>query len=184
MTDTPAIDNVIPRADIVKRAARIGAEIRNIKLSGDLSDQVIGAINKVLLEHKVIFFRDQHNLDDDGQRAFAAKLGTPTTAHPTLSHGESVLPIDSRYDKANSWHTDVTFVDRIPAISILRAVTLPAYGGATTWANTVAAYAKLPVALQALVDKLYLKARVDLSQVDNFPLQAPIRFRFPRRSHQ
>ena len=44
-----------------------------------------------------------------------ATLGMPTTAHPTLtSRGERLLPIDSRYDKANSWHTDVTFVDRIP----------------------------------------------------------------------
>ena len=41
---------------------------------------------------------------------------------------------------ANSWHTDVTFVDRVPAISILRGVTIPPYGGTTVWANTVAAY--------------------------------------------
>jgi len=67
-----------------------------------------------LLAHKVLFFRNQHDLDDHGQLAFASKLGTPTTAHPTLSRGATVLPIDSRYDKANSWHTDVTFVDRIP----------------------------------------------------------------------
>lgn len=58
MSSTTTIDNVIPRADIVKRAARIGAEIRNIKMSGDLSDDVIRAMNQVLLEHKVIFFRD------------------------------------------------------------------------------------------------------------------------------
>jgi taurine dioxygenase len=58
MTAATTIDNLIPRADIVKRAARLGAEIRNIKLSGDLSDQTIRAINKVLLEHKGIFFRD------------------------------------------------------------------------------------------------------------------------------
>jgi hypothetical protein len=58
MTETATTDNVIPRADIVKRAARLCAEIRNIKLSGDLSDQTIRAINKVLLEHKGIFFRD------------------------------------------------------------------------------------------------------------------------------
>ena len=49
MSNTTAIDNVIPRADIVKRAARVGAEIRNIELSGDLSDQTIRAINQVLL---------------------------------------------------------------------------------------------------------------------------------------
>ena len=66
-----------------------------------------------------------------------------------------MLPIDSDYSKANSWHTDVTFVDRIPAISLLRAVTLPAYGGNTSWANTVTAYANLPRSLQALVDRLW-----------------------------
>ncbi|WP_439657477.1 TauD/TfdA family dioxygenase [Lentzea sp. HUAS TT2] len=37
----------------------------------------------------------------------------------------------SEHGKANSWHTDVTFVDRVPAISILRAIELPPYGGNT-----------------------------------------------------
>ncbi|MGY4408599.1 alpha-ketoglutarate-dependent taurine dioxygenase [Bradyrhizobium sp. LB7.1] len=44
MSHTTSIDSVIPRADIVKRAARLGAEIRNIKLSGDLSRDAIRAI--------------------------------------------------------------------------------------------------------------------------------------------
>ena len=51
-----------------------------------------------------------------------------------------VLPIDAEQGKANSWHTDVTFVDRVPAISVLRAITLPPYGGTTVWANTAEAY--------------------------------------------
>src|SRR5690349_10429724 len=59
MTRTTTIDNVIPRADVIKRAARVGAEIRNVRLSGDLPEQTIAAINQLLLEHKVIFFRDQ-----------------------------------------------------------------------------------------------------------------------------
>jgi alpha-ketoglutarate-dependent taurine dioxygenase len=72
--------------------------------------RTVAAINAALLEHKVIFFRGQHDLDDDGQLAFARLLGIPTTAHPTItSRGEPILPIDSRYEKANSWHTDVTF---------------------------------------------------------------------------
>jgi taurine dioxygenase len=123
-------------------------------LSGDVDDPTIAAVNSALLRHKVIFFRDQHDLDDDGQLAFAGRLGTPTTAHPTLSRGLSLLPIDSRYDKANSWHTDVTFVDRVPAISVLRAITLPPYGGTTVWANTAEAYRRLHPALQALVGSL------------------------------
>ncbi|HEY6646537.1 MAG TPA: TauD/TfdA family dioxygenase, partial [Mycobacterium sp.] len=126
--------------DVVKLGANIGARIDGVRLAGDVDTETAAAINDALLKHKVIFFRDQHDLDDEGQLAFASKLGTPTTAHPTLSEGEAVLPIDSRYDKANSWHTDVTFVDRVPAISVLRAIQLPAYGGTTSWANTAVAY--------------------------------------------
>ena len=147
-----------PEITVTKAGGAIGAVIGNVTLGGDLSPQTVAAIRQALLDHKVVFFREQHHLDDAGQLAFAQLLGTPTLAHPTsksIEGAANVLPIDSDYGKANSWHTDVTFVDRIPAISILRAVTLPTYGGATTWANTVAAYAKLPVALQALVDRLW-----------------------------
>ena len=141
--------------DVVKLGANIGARIDGVRLAGDLDDETVAAINDALLEHKVIFFREQHDLDDDGQLAFASKLGTPTTAHPTLSEGETVLPIDSRYDKANSWHTDVTFVDRIPKASLLRAVSLPSYGGTTTWASTEAAYDQLPAPLRVLTENLW-----------------------------
>ncbi|MEU4293662.1 TauD/TfdA family dioxygenase [Kribbella sp. NPDC026596] len=147
-----------PEITVTKAGGAIGAVIGNVTLGEDLSLQTVAAIRQALLTHKVIFFRGQHHLDDAGQLAFAQQLGTPTLAHPTSKSVEgatNVLPIDSDYGKANSWHTDVTFVDRIPAISILRAVTLPTYGGATTWANTVAAYANLPAALQALVDRLW-----------------------------
>ncbi|MGA5466497.1 TauD/TfdA dioxygenase family protein [Mycobacterium sp. NPDC050041] len=141
---------------VVKLGARIGARIDGVQLSSVSDAGTAARINDALLEHKVIFFREQHDLDDDGQLAFARRLGTPTTAHPTVtSRGERVLPIDSRYDKANSWHTDVTFVDRIPKASLLRAVTLPEYGGTTTWASTEAAYDRLPEPLRALVDNLW-----------------------------
>src|SRR3569833_1880767 len=141
--------------DVVKLGANIGARIDSVRLADDLNAETVAAINDALLKHKVIFFRDQHDLDDDGQLAFASRLGTPTTAHPTLSEGQTVLPIDSRYDKANSWHTDVTFVDRIPKASLLRAVSLPSYGGTTTWASTEAAYEQLPTALRALAENLW-----------------------------
>jgi taurine dioxygenase len=141
---------------VVKLGANIGARIEGVEIGGGLDLSTVGRINEALLEHKVIFFRGQHHLDDDGQLAFARLLGTPTTAHPTVtSRGHRILPIDSRYDKANSWHTDVTFVDRIPKASLLRAVTLPEYGGTTTWASTEVAYDRLPTALRALVENLW-----------------------------
>ncbi|HEX2213029.1 MAG TPA: TauD/TfdA family dioxygenase, partial [Mycobacterium sp.] len=141
---------------VTKLGARIGARVDGVDLAANIDSRIAAQINAALLEHKVIFFRAQHDLDDDSQLAFAHRLGTPTTAHPTVtSHGERLLPIDSRYDKANSWHTDVTFVDRIPKASILRAITLPPYGGTTTWASTEAAYDRLPAPLRALAENLW-----------------------------
>ncbi len=159
MTDTTAIDNVIPRADIIKRAARIGAEIGNIKLSGDLSDRLIGAINEVLLEHKVIFFRDQGHLDDAEQERFGLRLGK-LVPHPTIGATKgtaSILELDSARGggRADQWHTDVTFVDAYPKISILRGVVIPPFGGDTIWSNTAAAYLDLPAPLQRLADELW-----------------------------
>jgi alpha-ketoglutarate-dependent sulfate ester dioxygenase len=151
----PDHSRVAENFDVVKLGAHIGARIDGVDLASNPDAETVLAINNALLEHKVIFFRNQHDLDDDSQLAFAGRLGTPTTAHPTLSRGASVLPIDSRYDKANSWHTDVTFVDRVPKASLLRAVTLPSYGGTTTWASTEAAYEQLPAPLRALTENLW-----------------------------
>jgi alpha-ketoglutarate-dependent sulfate ester dioxygenase len=141
---------------VVKLGANIGARIDGVRLAENVDSSTAAKINDALLEHKVIFFRDQHGFDDEAQLAFARTLGTPTTAHPTVtSRGTRLLPIDSRYDKANAWHTDVTFVDRIPKASLLRAVTLPDYGGTTTWASTEAAYDQLPPPLRALAESLW-----------------------------
>ena len=142
---------------VVQLGEHIGARVDGVRLDGDLETDTVTAINQALITHKVIFFRDQQHLDDDAQYAFAGLLGTPTTAHPLLKgHSANVLPIDSEGGvRANSWHTDVTFVDRVPKASILRAVDLPAYGGTTLWASTVAAYQQLPDALRRLADELW-----------------------------
>lgn len=145
------------RAAVVKLGAHIGARIDGIRLSGDLDPASVLLIRKALGDHKVIFFRGQDHLDDDGQLAFAKLLGAPTKPHPTVKPGGYFLPIDSDSSRANSWHTDVTFVDRVPKASILRAVTLPEYGGTTTWASTVAAYNSLPEPLKLLVENLWAR---------------------------
>jgi alkyl sulfatase len=142
--------------DVQQVGGHIGAEIEGVRIGGDLAPEVVAELRAALLAHRVVFLRGQDHADADTQQAFAGLLGTLTKPHPTVGgDGLAVLPIDSDFSKANSWHTDVTFVDRIPAISILRAVTLPPYGGSTVWANTVRAYATLHPGLRALVDELW-----------------------------
>jgi len=59
------------------------------------------------------------------------------------------------FRSANNWHTDVTFVDRPPLGSVLRAITIPPAGGDTVWANSVTAYQDLPEHLRTLADSLW-----------------------------
>ena len=135
---------------------RIGAEIQGVKLSADLADEVVNEINQALLQHKAIFFKDQQHLDDVAQEAFAARLGTPLN-HPTVPVKDGsahILEIDSRGARADSWHTDISFIDAYPKASILRSVVAPAVGGNTVWANTTAAYNDLPEELKTLADSL------------------------------
>lgn len=156
--DTVHLAHSAPAPTVHRLGEHIGARIEGVRLGGDLSPSEIEAVRRALLKHKVIFFRGQDHLTESSQYEFAQLLGAPTTAHPTVtSFGHRVLPIDSENGRANSWHTDVTFVDRIPKASILRAEILPAYGGSTTWASTVAAYEGLPAPLRAFVDALWAR---------------------------
>jgi alpha-ketoglutarate-dependent taurine dioxygenase len=156
MTGPRAVPSQHEHIDVHKVGGNIGAEIAGVQISGDLAPEVVAELRSALLAHRVIFLRGQTHADEHIQQAFAARLGTLTKPHPTVAgDGQAVLPIDSDFSKANSWHTDVTFVDRIPAISILRAVTLPPYGGTTVWANTARAYETLHPGLRALVDELW-----------------------------
>lgn len=139
-------------------AGRIGAEIAGVRLSSTLDDATFAAIHAALLRHKVLFFRNQEHLDDAAQEAFARRFGD-TVAHPTVPPADGsaqLLELDSAHGaRANSWHTDVTFVDAYPKVSILRAVVIPPFGGDTVWANTATAYAHLPEPLRALADTLW-----------------------------
>ena len=146
-----------PTVTVQQLGGRIGARIDGVRLGGDLTADVVATVREALLRRKVVFFRGQDHLDEAGHQAFAETFGPLTSAHPTVDTGSGrVFKVTA--DKgmaANAWHTDVTFVDRVPAISVLRAVHLPPYGGNTVWANTVAAYDALPVPLKALVDDLW-----------------------------
>jgi alpha-ketoglutarate-dependent taurine dioxygenase len=159
MTEPNVVNFTVAEHDVIRLAGRLGAEIRNVKLSGALPDATVTAINQLLLRHKVIFFRDQDHLDDAEQERFAIRLGN-LVPHPTvgaLTGTSSILELDSSRGggRADQWHTDVTFVDAYPKFSVLRGVVIPAFGGDTIWSNTAAAYDALPAALKKLADELW-----------------------------
>jgi alpha-ketoglutarate-dependent sulfate ester dioxygenase len=135
---------------------RIGAEISGVDLA-NLDDREVESIRQELLAHRVVFFRDQ-SIGSPEHLALATRLGPLTLGHPTLpqlTDDREIFDLDSIAGaSANHWHTDVTFVERPPIFSVLRALIIPGVGGDTLWANTVAAYGDLPGDLRQLADSL------------------------------
>jgi alpha-ketoglutarate-dependent taurine dioxygenase len=135
-----AIDRVSPA---------LGAEIGGVDLASAAEDDArIVEIRALLLQHKVLFFRDQ-DITPGQHVAFARRFGE-LEVHPVYphhpDHPELVL-LDRDTAKAareNIFHTDVSWRETPSLGSILRCVECPAMGGDTIWVDMVAAYEALP----------------------------------------
>lgn len=136
----------------------IGAVIGGIDLAAPLDGGAIAEIEFALLNHQVIFFRDQH-LTAAQQRNFAARFGKLHIhpIYPTVPEVEEIIVLDT--DQTNPpdndvWHTDVTFIETPPLGALLYARQLPPLGGDTTWSNSIAAYEALSPAFRQFLDGL------------------------------
>lgn len=141
-----------------KLTPSIGAEIGGVDLSSGISDQTIEEINEALVEHQVIFFRDQH-LSPEQHKEFGRRFGSLHThpVAPGVKDHPEILPLHS--DKkvqysANAWHSDVTCDPKPNMGAILYAKVLPEFGGDTLWASTLAAYDALSDKMQNFLSGL------------------------------
>lgn len=145
MTSTMTVSAITPA---------IGAEIGNVDLRRATGED-IAAIRAALLEHKVVFFRDQ-TLSQEEHIAFARQFGD-LEIHPATPKSQAnpeVLHIAHGPDskgKENFWHSDVTWRERPSLGSILKAVEVPAVGGDTLFANMVVAYELLPDSVREMI---------------------------------
>ena len=62
---------------------RIEAEVLGVRLSSDLADDEVAALEAALHARNGIFFRGPHHLDDASQEPFAERMGHPSP-HPTV----------------------------------------------------------------------------------------------------
>jgi taurine dioxygenase len=65
---------VAPALDVRPISGALGAEIAGVDLGADLDDATIAAIRRALLDHCVIFFRDQR-FDTEQHKALARRFG-------------------------------------------------------------------------------------------------------------
>jgi taurine dioxygenase len=124
---------------------RIGADVDGIALSKPLSNREIEDLHQALVEHQVLFFRNQP-LDVESHKALGRCFGElhihPNTPGPE-GHPE-VLPIhadaNSKRVAGEVWHSDVSCDEHPPMASVLYLHTVPPTGGDTLFASQFAAY--------------------------------------------
>jgi len=141
-----------------KLTPTIGAEIHGVDLSEDLDEAVVRDLRSALLEHKVIFFRNQ-SITPAQHIRFARRFG-PLEIHPATPKDQpnpEVLRIahgPTSRGRENAWHSDVTWRPEPSLGSILRAVEIPPVGGDTLFCDMYAAYDSLSPAMKAWVCEL------------------------------
>ncbi len=124
----------------------IGAELIGADLAR-IDDQLIRDVRAALLQHQVVFFRDQ-DITRAQHIEFASAFGE-LEIHPATPKGQQdpeVLRIAhgaTSRGQENMWHSDVTWRERPSLGSILRAIELPATGGDTLFANMHLAFDNL-----------------------------------------
>lgn len=142
-----------------KIAGALGAEIEGVRLADPLSRDTVAEIRQALLDHLVIFFRDQ-NLTPAQYMTFARYFGEPVE-YPMLSGIEGypeIIQVEKleheRVNFGGLWHADTIYLDRPPMGSMLLARELPPVGGDTLFANQYLAYDALSGGMKELLDGL------------------------------
>jgi taurine dioxygenase len=149
----------MPELDVRPIAGALGAEIAGIDLARPLDAETVHAVRRVLLDHLVIFFRDQR-LGPDEFMGFAEAFGSPVeypllkgiAGHPKIT--EIVKNEDERSNFGGIWHADTTYLECPPMGSMLYALEVPPYGGDTMFANQYLAYETLSEPLRRFLDGL------------------------------
>jgi len=125
--------------------------------SSDLNS-IYADIRQLLVEHEVIFFRDQ-DISLSQHKALAESFG-PLQTHPaygTIEGFPEITILESTPEKPTMiecWHSDMTFKKHPPMGTILRSRIIPPKGGDTLWSSMTAAYDGLSSGMQNFLSSL------------------------------
>ncbi|MFZ4810037.1 MAG: TauD/TfdA dioxygenase family protein [Ilumatobacteraceae bacterium] len=145
---------------IERIAGALGAEVRGIDLTTDLTDHEVAALRAALLEHQVVFLRDQPYATEHLER-LTMQLGghghTPflesMDGHPGVVRVVREAS-ESGFNFGGQWHSDWSFQPEPPAFTLLWSLEVPPHGGDTMWANMALAFDTLSPGLRETLSTL------------------------------
>ncbi|MDP6978731.1 MAG: TauD/TfdA family dioxygenase [Myxococcota bacterium] len=141
-----------------KLGTHIGARIEGIDFSRNLTSETIGAITEALFEHQVVSLpapemRPEQQLEI--ARAFGVPEKNATDQFVTPHEVPEITVIDSAAgDRADSWHTDESFLEHSPLVNLLYGEIIPETGGDTAFVSAADAYDGLSAKFQELLGDL------------------------------
>ena len=135
-----------------------GAVISGVDLAAGIDDETVAEIRRALLDHQVIFFRDQA-LDATAQAAFSRRFGPFSPVpfiEPVADHPEVIAVVREATETqgfafGGIWHSDFSILPEPPMGSILHALEVPPFGGDTLWANQYLAFETLSPGMQQML---------------------------------
>ncbi|MEL0047039.1 MAG: TauD/TfdA family dioxygenase [Gammaproteobacteria bacterium] len=148
------------KIQVTKASGALGGFVHGASLEEVASsDAVYQRVRTLLVEHEVLFFRDQPQ-DPQVFAAFAKTFGE-VLGHPaytTVDEAPDVQILESTAanpSKIEVWHSDMTFMQTPPSFTLLQGQIIPAFGGDTLWASATAAYDALSPQMQAFLLPLH-----------------------------
>ena len=151
--------NAVEEMTVIPTGAALGAEVRGLDLSNPLPRETAAAVRRALLDHCVIFFREQ-DLGDEDQVRFTNYFGKaevhvrdmpdrPVKEILFVSNiRKNGKEIGALGDGEVGFHSDLAYMPKPGTISALYAVEIPDTGGETRWGSGYAAYDALDAAMK------------------------------------
>ena len=145
----------------------LGAEIRDLDLSGPVNEQIFKQIEEALHDHLVLVFPDQKlspsRLAEIGRQFGELHLNPFVSG---ISEEPAVIEIRSEENEEKRftglWHSDISWGETPSLGSLLYALEIPPQGGDTLFANMYAAYDALSDGLKTMLDPLRAEHRLDV----------------------
>ena len=149
------------RISVSPLAGTLGAKVDGVDLTSPLGEELLHEIKSAFYEHLVLVFPEQSIAPAD-QVAFTRQFG-PVEGHP-LSPRKGVEGFPEVLVFANKpgtpgsrndfWHSDISFAETPPAVSVLYGRTITPGCGDTMFCNMYRAYEELSEGMRRMLDRL------------------------------
>ena len=141
---------------IERMAAPLGARITDIDVR-EIGREEHARLNELFCEHHVLVFPEQ-DLTPQDQLDFARRWGdTIPFPYMSLPDYPDLIELKNKgkaKDVNQHWHSDMTYNEIPPKLTMLYALAAPEIGGETAFSNQVLAYEELSQGMRRVVDEL------------------------------